>query len=111
MTGLGNIAAVARREYMFRVRTRGFIVGTICLLVAVIAIALAPVIIRAIDQNNQSGWPSMSPRPTCRRPRRHLFTLLNASTGTGQTARPATPDFVVSAVPDLGPARQAVDVR
>ena len=55
MTDIANIAAVARREYTFRVRTRSFVIGTIALLVAVVAIALAPVIIRAIDRNQSEG--------------------------------------------------------
>ena len=47
MSGLANVAAVARREYMVRVTTRSYVFGTVVLLVGVLAIAFAPVIIRA----------------------------------------------------------------
>ena len=53
MTGLGNVYAVARREYTIRIRTRSFLLGTLILLIGVIAIAFAPIIVRAIDQSSQ----------------------------------------------------------
>lgn len=104
MSGLGNIAAVARREYTVRVRTRSFVLGTIALLVGVLAIALAPIIIRAIDQTYRQRIAVHVAAADLRGDAVATLTvLLNASTDTeGQ------PDFVVSAVPDLAAARRAV---
>ena len=48
MSNLPNIRAVARREVTVRTRTRAFRLGTFVLLLGVAAIALAPVIVRAI---------------------------------------------------------------
>lgn len=49
---LHNIVAVARREFMFRGRTRTFRFTTALLVVVGIALALAPVIIRWIDRGS-----------------------------------------------------------
>ena len=53
MTSVRNIGAVARREYTVRVRTRSFLIGTVFLILAVLAIAFAPIIVRRIDQTYQ----------------------------------------------------------
>ena len=52
MISLGNIGAVARREFGVRVRTRSFIFGTLLLVVGVAIIASLPVIIRYVDRSN-----------------------------------------------------------
>ena len=44
----GNVAAVARREYLARARTRTFRLTTIVLVLAGLGIALAPVLLRAV---------------------------------------------------------------
>jgi len=108
MTGLGNIVAVARREYTFRVRTRSFILGTAVLVVAVLAIALAPIIIRAVDRTTQTRIAvHVAAQSLPSDPVATLSALLNASTDTGGTASSQSPGFVVSAVPDLAAARQS----
>jgi ABC-2 type transport system permease protein len=106
MTNLGNVAAVARREYTTRVRTRSFVIGTLVLVVAVLAIALLPVIIRYVDRSDvQRGAVHVSTDlPTD--PVTTLSALLNASTGVDVSR--SEPDFIVTAVPDLAAARQAV---
>ncbi len=106
MTNLGNVASVARREYTTRVRTRSFAIGTIVLVVAVLVIALLPVIIRYVDRSDvQRGAVHISTElPTD--PVATLSALLNASTGVDGSS--SEPDFIVTAVPDLAAARQAV---
>lgn len=46
-----NVVAVARREFMWRARSRTYLFTTIILVVIAVAVALAPVIIRFIDRN------------------------------------------------------------
>ena len=109
IANIPNIAAVARREYTFRVRTRSFVIGTIALLVAVVAIALAPVIIRAIDRNQSEKIALyVAATDVAGDPAATLSALLNASTGTAVASSEEPPDFVVTTVPDLVAARQAV---
>jgi len=109
VTGVRNIAAVARREYTVRVRTRSFVVGTVLLLVAVFAIAFIPIIVGAVDQTNQQKIAvHLAAADLQGDPVATLAALLNASTDTGAAAPPTTPDFAVSAVPDLALARTAV---
>jgi ABC-2 type transport system permease protein len=109
MTNVVNIAAVARREYTTRVRTRSFVFGTILLLAAVVAIAFAPIIIRAIDQTDAQKIAVYVAASDLRGdPVETLSALLNASTETGAATGEAKVDFVVSADPDLAAAREAV---
>jgi ABC-2 type transport system permease protein len=49
MSDIPNIVHIARREYLVRVRTRSFMVGTVFLLLAVAAIAFVPVIVRLAE--------------------------------------------------------------
>lgn len=111
MSGWSNIVAVARREFEVRVRTRSFMLGTVLLVVGVAAIAMVPVIVQWLDRTENTkvavyvGASDLTsdPVPT-------LDALLNASSSSATpTSTPTTPDFSVSAVPDLAAARQAVD--
>jgi len=108
VTRFANIVAVARREYLVRVRTRSFVFGTVLLVAGVIAIAMVPVIIRAIDQPSSQriavwvGTDDIDANPALT-----LGALLNAPTGA--EGAPATAGFEVRAVPELEPARRAVD--
>ncbi len=109
MTGLGNIYAVARREYSIRVRTRSFLVGTLILVIGVLTIAFAPVIVKVIDQSSQQNIAvNVTATDLKTDPVATLSTLVNASTETGVSATDTKPDFVVNAVPDLAAARRAV---
>jgi ABC-2 type transport system permease protein len=110
MNGLSNVVAIARREFTIRLRTRSFLFGTLALLLGVLAIAFAPIIIKAIDRSTDTKISvhvtadaalSADPIPT-------LTALLNASTETGAATSSAKPEYIVQAVPDLGAARQAV---
>ena len=108
MTNIANVAAVARREYTTRVRTRSFIFGTVLLVVAVVAIALLPVIVGFVDRNDTiRAAVHVSATDLASDPAPTLSALLNARPGgTSTAARP--PDVVVTAVPDLAAARKAV---
>ena len=110
MTNIANVAAVARREYTTRVRTRSFIFGTVLLVVAVVAIALLPVIVGFLDRSDSvKAAVHVSATDLTTDPAATLSALLNGPTGdTGSTAASSQPDFVVTAVPDLAAARKAV---
>jgi len=109
MSSLGNIASVARREYTVRVRTRSFVLGTLVLLVAVLAIAFAPIMIQAIDQTDEQRIAvHVAASDLQSDPVGTLSVLLNASTDTGAADPDQERDFVIGDVPDLAAARQAV---
>jgi ABC-2 type transport system permease protein len=110
MTGLGNVIAVARREYTVRVGKRSFLLGTLALLLGVVAIAFAPIIVKAIDQSSQQKIAVHVTTPDLRSdPVAALSVLLNASPNTGVTSADAKPEYVVGLVPDLAAARRAVN--
>ena len=109
MTGLANIVAVARREYTVRARTRSFVVGTIVLVAAVVAIVLAPVIIHAIDRTTQPRIAvHVAAQALPSDPVATLSSLLNATTDTGGAASGQSQGFVVVAAPDLATARRSI---
>jgi ABC-2 type transport system permease protein len=109
MTGLANVFAVARREYTIRIRTRSFLFGTLILLLGVIAIAFAPIIVKAIDQTSaQKIAVHVTATDLKSDPVTTVSVLINASANTSVTTTDVKPDFVVSAVPDLAAARRAV---
>jgi ABC-2 type transport system permease protein len=107
MMSVANVVAVARREFLVRVRTRSFVLGTAILVAAVIAVALLPVITRYIDRMERqeiavwTGVDDMAVDPVA-----ELDRLLNA--GTGQPTVSGAPDFTVTRVGDLAAARKAV---
>ena len=83
MSSLGNIGAIARREYGVRIRTRSFLFGTLLLVLGVTVIALVPVIIRAVDRHDSQvialhvGAADLATDPVAT-----LTALLNASAST-----------------------------
>jgi ABC-2 type transport system permease protein len=103
---LRNIGTIARREYLVRVRTRSFIFGTVLLVLGVVAIALLPVLVRWVDQIDQtriavgadSGQTSTTAAAT-------LDRLLNPPAEDAATAE--RPDYVVTVVASPEAARQA----
>lgn len=52
MSRVANVTTIARREYVVRTRSRSFLIGTLLLLVGVIAIALAPALIERLGRTN-----------------------------------------------------------
>jgi ABC-2 type transport system permease protein len=109
VSNLANVAAVARREFMVRVRTRSFILGTILLVVAVVAVALLPAIIRYIDRTETQeiavyvGAGDIATDPVAA-----LEAILNAPTGPSSADPTASTDFTVTTAADLAVARRAV---
>ncbi len=106
-----NVGTVARREYGVRVRTRSFIFGTALLVLGVVAIALLPVIIRALDQADQTRIAVTAESPALASVAvATLDQLLNtepdtsAATSTDNGHKP----FVISVVADTTTARDAV---
>jgi ABC-2 type transport system permease protein len=107
MTSIPNILTVARREFLIRARTRTFLLGTAILVVAVIAVALLPVIIRYVDRSSPTEigvW--VGAEDVASDPVADLQRLLNAS--AGQLPPGGAADFTVTRYSDLGAARQAV---
>ena len=109
MNTLANIAAIARREYSVRVGTRSFLIGTALLVVAVAVIAFLPVIVRYIDTTDaQKVAVNIGAADIATDPVSTLTSLLNPAPSSTEAAQKATPDFIVTAVPDLAAARRAV---
>lgn len=107
MSTLGNIGAVARREYSVRVQTRSFIFATILLVIGVAVIAYLPVIIRAIEGSGTTKVAVVAPSEALgERASMTITSLLNSSV-VGSTDTD-TPDFVVTVVDDIDTARAEV---
>jgi ABC-2 type transport system permease protein len=105
MTNLTNIAAVAQREYTTRVRTRTFAFGTVMLVVGVLAIAFLPVIIGYVDRTDATkGAVHVSAADLATDPVATLDAVLNGTAQSDGGGR----DFIITAVPDLAAAREAV---
>jgi ABC-2 type transport system permease protein len=111
MSTLSNIAAVAEREYRVRFRSRSFVFGTLLLVVGVIAIAMVPVILRAIEGTGASQriavWtnvPDLAADPAAT-----LGVLLNPPAGAGQGGQPSGRGYAVRRVDDLAAARAGVE--
>ena len=120
--GLGNIVAVARREFVTRATTRSFVISTALLVVAAAILGLAPVVIGYIDRNtSQSIEVHVGAADLHGDPVSTLDALLNApalqggagatdGSGAGTTpGGPATKDYRVSLAPDLDAARRQVE--
>jgi ABC-2 type transport system permease protein len=107
MTSLPNILAIARREFLIRARTRTFVLGTLILVIAVLVVAMLPVIIRYVDRTSPEqigvwvGADDIASDPVA-----DLQRLLNAS--IEPSAGGTTAGFTVTGYPDLATARQAV---
>ncbi len=108
---LRNIVAVARREFMFRGRTRTFRITTGLLVFVGLALALSPVIIRFFDRGSSgdrievvvgTSAPGLNVPLT-------LSALLNApAIGASATDPAASLDYVVESSNDLAAARAHV---
>jgi ABC-2 type transport system permease protein len=108
VSGISNVVAIARREFLVRVRTRTFLLGTAILVIAVIAVAMLPVITRYVDQSAPQaigvwvGTDDIASDPVA-----DLERLLNASAAQATSGATAA-DFTVTRYPDLAVARQGV---
>jgi ABC-2 type transport system permease protein len=102
-----NIVSVARREFTVRARTRSFVVATVLLAVASVALALAPVVFRLLEGagiGRQSiGVVSIADPPLAANPVVQLGAILNLGAAEGAAG------FAVEAVADEAAARAAVE--
>jgi ABC-2 type transport system permease protein len=111
MSDVPNIVNVARREFLSRIRTRTFIFATLFLVLGVVAIALVPVIISAIDRGEEptvAVWVA-DDVDLAADPVLTLDALLNAPTGAEDPVASAGGGFEVLAVGDVDAARVGVD--
>jgi len=105
---LPNILAVARREFLSRARTRTFVLGTLFLVLGVVAIAFVPVIVSYLDRTEKTTVAVWADEPSLATSAAGtLDALLNAPTGQSVPGSPAETDFEVRAVNDLAAARAA----
>jgi ABC-2 type transport system permease protein len=110
-----NILTIARREYVWRGRTRTFAISTIVLAVMATAVALAPVLLRVVNELGTADRIAVYAGDT--KPSVDVATaleaLLNANTSAaaGTTGGQSTsrPSFAVSTVTDLAAARANVE--
>jgi len=108
MTSIANIATVARREFEVRARTRSFLLGTLLLVIGVLAIALLPVIVRVIDRQDATKVAVVvTAEDLTSDPVATLTQLLNAPTGTTPDPE-AAPDYTVTRLQDVDAGRREV---
>jgi ABC-2 type transport system permease protein len=108
MTTIANIATVARREFEVRARTRSFLLGTLLLVVGVLAIALLPVIVRVIDRQDATNVAVVvTANDLTTDPVASLTRLLNVPTGTTPDPQ-AAPDYTVTRLDDIDAGRRDV---
>ena len=109
-SNLPNIVAVARREFMFRARTRTYRYTTVLLMILGVGLALSPVIIRFIDRGGTGDRVEVvvgSSKPGVDVPAA-LGLLLNAP-APGTTPSPdSSPDYRVVASGTTSEARAHV---
>jgi ABC-2 type transport system permease protein len=108
MTSILNVLTIARREFLIRARTRTFVIGTAILVIAVVVVAMLPVIIRYVDRSSATDigvWVGVE--DIASDPVADLERLLNATAVQPQAGTDA-PDFTVTRYADLAAARQAV---
>ena len=92
MSGIPNMLAIARREFLVRVRTRTFILGTALLVIAVVAVAMLPVIIRYVDRSSPQAigvW--VGTKDITSDPVADLERLLNASAAQARACGRGSP--------------------
>jgi ABC-2 type transport system permease protein len=110
MSTWSNILTVARREFLVRVRGRSFVLGTLLLVIGVVAIAYLPLIIRQIDQVDGTKIAvAAEEEGLAAEAAVTISAALNASTvATTGASDDASPDYIVTAVDDLDAARAEV---
>jgi ABC-2 type transport system permease protein len=103
MTMLPNIVAIARREFTVRARTRSYLVGTVLILLGVVAIAFVPVVFGYFDRTDSQRIAVWVDAGVDGDPAATLGALLNPAQGGQDPQAPA--EFEVVSVPDIGAAR------
>ncbi len=97
------ILLIARREYLVRARTRSFRVATVILVLAAVALVMAPVAVRWFDRGSTSKVDVVMPADLGFDASTVLGSALNVSVGAGDT-----PDFTFISAADAATAREAV---
>jgi ABC-2 type transport system permease protein len=108
MNQIANVFAVARREFVTRAMTRTFVIASAILVIAVVAVAFVPVIVRYIDRNESlrvAVWTGVTDIGVD--PEATIDRLLDGPSGDGASAAGAA-HVDVSSVTDLASARAAV---
>jgi ABC-2 type transport system permease protein len=106
MSTRANIVTIARREYMVRVRTRSFALGTLLLVAGVVLIAFLPLVIRQIDQGDTTKIAVAADEPgLAEGAAASISALLNASSTATGIPDPTAADYIVTAVDDVDAAR------
>lgn len=106
MSTWSNILTVARREYLVRIRTRSFAIGTLLLVAGVAVISFLPLIIQQVDQGDATKIAVAADEPgLADGAAASIATLLNASSAATGIPDPTAADFVVTAVDDVDTAR------
>ncbi len=100
---LRAIGLVARREYLVKARTRSFKIATAFLVVAALAVALAPIVIRLVEGNEGAKIGVRSSATLPFDPASQLGTILNLPSITGSSRA-----FTFTTVPDEAAARTQV---
>ncbi len=108
MNEIANVLAVARREFKTRAMTRTFVIATAILVIAVIAFAFLPVIVRYVDRTDSqrvavwTGATDVGVDPVAT-----IDRLLDGPSG-GSASAASGANVDVSSVADLASARAAV---
>jgi ABC-2 type transport system permease protein len=109
---LANVATIARREYVTRGRTRAFRLVTVLLVVAALAVSLAPILIPYVSRSSGSTAIEVEVGDTkpAVDPARTIETILNAEAGsTGASTSSSSPAYSVTTTTDDAGARARVD--
>ena len=107
MNALPNILAIARREFTVRARTRSFRLGTIVLVLGIVALAFVPVVGRYLDLgSSQRIGLYVTATDVAVDPASTLGAVLNAPASATDT--PTESPYEVVTVADLGAARAQV---
>ncbi len=109
MSLLHNVVAIAGREFVVRVRTRSFILGTLILMLGVGLVSFVPVIVSYLDRTATQKVAIYVDAPHV--PADLVSTmglLLNATPATDQPSTATIQHFQVTTAADLDAARKEV---
>ena len=109
MTTVRNTMAIARREFLVRLRTRTFMFGTLILMLSAGIVGMIPVIVSYFDRtDSQKVAVYVDARQAPADLVSTLNVQLNTTASTGQAQARTTPRFQVTLVADLSTARTDV---
>jgi ABC-2 type transport system permease protein len=106
VSNVANVLAVARREFTVRIRTRSYQLGSVAIILGVLAFAFLPVIGRVLEGGGTKPialYVTATNLPA--NPAATLSAILNSATAQGV---PAAGSYVIEPVDDLAVARTGV---